>query len=242
MREIFAKEFSGFLNSLMAYMVIGVFLTAIGLIMWVFPDTAVLDYGYADMEQLFVLGPYVLIFLIPAITMRSLAEEKKLGTLEVLLTRPLSDWGIVMGKFFACLLLVVLALAPTLIYYFSVSALGNPPGNLDTPGIVGSYIGLVLLGSVFCAIGLWASSLSANQIISFLMAAFLCFLLYSGFDSASALFLQGDLSLAFRQLGIVYHYDALSKGLIDSRDVLYFFTVAGLFLLCTKVSLSRRSW
>jgi ABC-2 type transport system permease protein len=242
MIPIFLKEFNGFLNSLMAYIVIAVFLTAMGLLMWVFPDTSVLDYGYADMEQLFSLGPYVLIFLVPAITMRSLAEEKKMGTLEVLLTKPLSDWSIVWGKFLACFSLVALALLPTLFYYFSIAALGNPPNNIDTPGIIGSYIGLLLLSAIFCAVGLWASSITPNQIVSFLVAAFFCFIFYTGFESASSLFLQGDVALAFRQFGIIYHYDTLSKGLVDSRDILYFASVIVLLLLFAKTSLSSRTW
>src|SRR5688572_9058881 len=172
MLQILAKEFNSFLNSLIAYLVIGVFLTGIGLLMWVFPETSVLEYGYADMDTLFSYGPYVFIFLIPAITMRSFAEEKKSGTLELLFTRPLSDWDIVLGKFFACFLLVLVALIPTAIYYVSVYQLGNPPGNIDTPGVIGSYIGLMLLGGVFTSIGILASSLTNSQIVSFIVAAF----------------------------------------------------------------------
>jgi ABC-2 type transport system permease protein len=242
MTQVFLKEFNSFLNSLIAYIVIGVFLTAMGLLMWVFPDTAVLDYGYADLEQLFSLGPYVFIFLIPAITMKSFAEERKMGTLEVLFTKPLSDWNIIVGKFLACFLLVVVALIPTLIYYVSVYLLGNPVGNVDTPGVIGSYVGLTLLGGVFCAIGIFSSSVTPNQIVSFIVSAFLCFIFYTGFDSASALFLQGQLALAVKQLGILYHYEALSKGLIDSRDLIYFFSVMVLLLLFTKTSLGSRTW
>jgi ABC-2 type transport system permease protein len=242
MTQVFLKEFNSFLNSLIAYIVIGVFLTAMGLLMWVFPDTSVLDYGYADMEQLFSLGPYVFIFLIPAITMKSFAEEKKMGTLEVLFTKPLSDWNIITGKFLACFLLVLVALLPTLIYYVSVYLLGNPVGNIDTPGVIGSYVGLALLGGVFCAIGIFSSSVTPNQIVSFIVSAFLCFLFYTGFESASALFLQGQLALAVKQLGILYHYEALSKGLIDSRDLIYFFSVIVLLLLFTKTSLASRTW
>jgi ABC-2 type transport system permease protein len=242
MTQVFLKEFNSFLNSLIAYIVIGVFLTAMGLLMWVFPDTSVLDYGYADMEQLFSLGPYVFIFLIPAITMKSFAEEKKMGTLELLFTKPLSDWNIITGKFLACFLLVLVALLPTLIYYVSVYLLGNPVGNIDTPGVIGSYVGLALLGGVFCAIGIFSSSVTPNQIVSFIVSAFLCFLFYTGFDSASALFLQGQLALGVKQLGILYHYEALSKGLIDSRDLIYFFSVMVLLLLFTKTSLGSRTW
>jgi ABC-2 type transport system permease protein len=151
MIRVLTKEFNSFLNSLIAYVVIGVFLTGMGLLMWVFPETSVLDYGYADMDTLFSLGPYVFIFLIPAITMRSFAEERKSGTMELLLTKPLTDWDIILGKFLACFLLVLFALLPTVIYYFSVSALGNPAGNIDTPGVIGSYVGLALLAGVFCS-------------------------------------------------------------------------------------------
>jgi ABC-2 type transport system permease protein len=150
MIHVLSKEFSSFLNSLIAYVVIGVFLIGMGLLVWVFPDTSILDYGYADMGTLFSLAPYVFIFLIPAITMRSFAEEKKAGTMELLLTKPLTNWDILLGKFFACFLLVLFSLLPTLIYYVSIHQLGNPPGNIDTPGVIGSYVGLILLGGVFC--------------------------------------------------------------------------------------------
>lgn len=242
MIQIVAKEFSGFLNSLIAYVVIGVFLTGMGLLMWVFPETSILEYGYADMETLFSLGPYVFIFLIPAITMRSFAEEKKSGTMELLLTKPLTDWDIVLGKFFACFLLVIFALLPTLIYYFSVSALGNPIGNIDTPGVIGSYIGLTLLGGVFCAIGIVASSLTSNQIVSFILAAFLCFIVFTGFESISTLNFWSANTLLIKQLGLQYHYDALSKGLIDSRNVIYFVSVGAFMLLISRTILSARSW
>lgn len=242
MRYVLSKEFSSFLNSLIAYVVIGVFLTGIGLLMWVFPETSVLDYGYADMDTLFSLGPFVLIFLIPAITMRSFAEENKAGTLELLFTKPLSDWQIIGGKFFASFLLVLFALIPTLLYYYSVSRLGNPPGNIDTPGVMGSYIGLALLGGVFCAIGILASSITSNQIVAFILSAFLCFIFFSGFDSLSTLSAAAGNVLLIKQLGIAYHYESLSKGLIDSRDVLYFLSVAFLMLSITKLILGSRQW
>jgi ABC-2 type transport system permease protein len=242
MIQIVAKEFNGFLNSLIAYVVIGVFLTGMGLLMWVFPGTSILEYGYADMETLFSLGPYVFIFLIPAITMRSFAEEKKSGTMELLLTKPLTDWDIVLGKFFACFLLVIFALLPTLIYYVSVRALGNPIANIDTPGVIGSYIGLTLLGGVFCAIGIVASSITSNQIVSFILAAFLCFIVFTGFESVSTLNVWSANTLLIKQLGIQYHYDALSKGLIDSRNVIYFVSVGAFMLLISKTILSARSW
>ncbi len=242
MIRVLTKEFNSFLNSLIAYVVIGVFLTGMGLLMWVFPETSILDYGYADMETLFVLGPYVFIFLIPAITMRSFAEERKSGTMELLLTKPLTDWDIILGKFFACFLLVLFALLPTLIYYLSVSALGNPAGNIDTPGVIGSYIGLALLAGVFCSIGIVASSITANQIVAFILAAFLCFIVFSGFESISTLNVWSENTLLIKQFGILYHYEALSKGVIDSRDVVYFISTGALMLLISKIILSARSW
>jgi ABC-2 type transport system permease protein len=242
MLQILAKEFSSFLNSLIAYIVMGVFLTAMGLLMWVFPETSVLDYGYADMFTLFSLAPYVFIFLVPAITMRSLAEEKKGGTMEILFTKPLSDWDIILGKYFACLILVVLALIPTVIYYFSISALGNPVGNIDTPGVIGSYIGLILLAGAFCAVGIFASSITPNQIVSFILAAFLSYLLFAGFDSLAALNIWSANALLIKQFGLIYHYDSLGKGLIDSRDLVYFISVIALILLLTRINLGTRTW
>lgn len=242
MRYILVKEFRSFLNSLIAYMVMAVFLTAMGLLTWVFPDTAVLNYGFADMGTLFSLAPYVFIFLIPAITMRSFAEEKKSGTLELLLTKPLSDWDIVLGKFFACFFLVVIAILPTLIYYFSIRQLGNPIGNIDTSGVMGSYIGLLLLSAIFCSIGLLASSSTPNQIVAFILAAFLCFIIFTGFHSLSSLPVLASVAVGVKQLGILHHYETLSKGLIDSRDVIYFISVTALLLLFTKTILSARTW
>ncbi len=242
MLHVLKKEFNSFLNSLVAYLVMGAFLTGIGLLMWVFPETSVLEYGYADMDTLFSYGPYVLLFLIPAITMRSFAEERKGGTLELLMTKPISDWQIVLGKYFACFLLVLLALVPTLSYYYSVYQLGSPQGNIDTPGVIGSYVGLSLLGAVFCSIGIFASSLTSNQIVSFILAAFLCFLVFSGFNSVASIDMWSQNTLLIRQFGLLYHYEALSKGLIDTRDVIYFASVVIIFLLLTRTVVGSRSW
>lgn len=242
MFQVLAKEFNSFLNSLIAYVVIGVFLVAMGLLMWVFPESSVLEYGYADMDTLFSLGPYVFIFLIPAITMRSFAEEKKAGTIELLITKPLSDWEIVLGKYFASFLLVCCAVVPSVIYYFSIRALGNPVGNIDTPGVVGSYLGLLFLGAVFTAVGILSSSLTKNQIIAFIVAAFFCFLLFSGFESLATMNIWSANTLFIKQLGLLAHYDALSKGLIDSRDILFFLSVIVIMLSITKIILSSRQW
>jgi ABC-2 type transport system permease protein len=242
MIHVFRREFTAFLNSLIAYIVIGVFLTAIGLLMWVFPETSVLEYGYADMDTLFSLAPYVYIFLIPAIAMRSFAEEKRAGTMELLLTRPLTDWSIVMGKYLSSFMLVVFSILPTLIYYYSVSELGDPVNNLDKPGIAGAYVGLVLLGGVFCAVGVFASSITSNQVVAFIVAAFLCFLLYTGFDSLAAINVWLSQALVIKQLGLLHHYEALGKGLIDSRNLVYFLSVIFLFLLLTRIVIGSRTW
>lgn len=238
MISILRKEINEFLDSLIAYIVIGVFLSGIGLLMWIFPDTNVLDYGYASMETLFNLGPYVLMFLIPAITMKSFAEEKRNGTLELLYTLPIRSIDVIMGKYLAGFVLVIVSVLPTLIYYYTLSELTIPKGNLDTPGIIGSYIGLLLLGGVFTAVGILASAVTGNQIVSFILAAFLCFFLYTGFDSLSAIDLWSDWSYILSQLGIVAHYSALSKGLIDFSDVSYFLSVIGLLLLITYLVLA----
>ena len=240
MLTIYLKEIRQFLNSLIAYVVIGVFLTGIGLLMWVFSDTSILDYGYADMETLFTLGPFVYMFLIPAITMKMLAEEKKTGTMELLLTRPITDFQIIMGKYLAAFTLVLFSLIPTLVYFYSVHQLGNPIGNLDIPGIVGSYIGLVLLGAVFTAIGILATSLSENQIVAFIIAVFLSFVMYSGIGSVSQMF-SGNFSIYIEELGIAYHYEAMSRGLIDTRNLVFFLSTIVLTLLLASLRLAMRN-
>ena len=241
MLTILQKEFNAFLNSPVAYVVLGVFLIATGLFVWVFPDSSVLDYGYADLQTLFNLAPWIFLFLIPALTMRTFAEEKKAGTIELLLTRPLTDGQIIGGKYLACLLLALLALVPTLLYYYSVDKLGSPEGNIDSAATVGSYLGLALLAAVFAAIGVLASALTRDQIIAFLVAVVGCFLVYSGFDSLASV-LQGSSAYYVSQLGIAAHYRDLSKGLIDSRDLVYFFSAVAVALQATRLALRSRNW
>jgi len=242
MFAILQKEINNFLNSMIAYVVIGVFLLAIGLFMWVFPETSVLEYGYADMQTLFNMAPWVFLFLIPAITMRSFSEEKKAGTMELLLTKPITDLQLIMGKYLACFLLALLALVPTLLYYYSVYALGNPVGNIDSAAVTGSYIGLVFLAAIFTAIGIFASAITENQIVSFILAVFLSFLIYAGFDYIASVNVWESVSYFISYLGIAFHYNALSKGLIDSRDILYFLSVIALMVLGTKLVLESRKW
>ena len=242
MLNIFLKEFNTFLNSLIAYITIAVFLITVGLLTWVFPETSVLDYGYASLDTLFSLGPYVFLFLIPAITMRSFAEEKKQGTIELLLTRPLNNTQIILGKYLAGVALCLFTLLPTLIYYYSVYQLGSPAGNLDAAGIMGSYIGLLLLGAVFTAIGIFASAITDSQIVAFVVAVFLCFICFTGFSSLAAIDTWGTYANLIEQLGILYHYDALSRGLIDSRNLVYFVSVIALMLMCTNLVLKSNKW
>lgn len=238
MIAILKKEINEFLDSLIAYVVIGIFLVGIGLLMWVFPETNVLDYGYSSMETLFSLSPYVFMFLVPAITMKSFAEEKRNGTIELLYTLPFREMDIIVGKFLAGFLLVLFSILPTLIYYFSLSYLGNPVGNIDSAGIVGSYIGLVLLGGIFTAIGILASALTGNQIVSFILAAFLSFFFYAGFDSIASINIWSETSFFIKNIGILTHYEVLSKGLIDLKDVVYLITLTAVFLYATKVVLN----
>jgi len=242
MFRIYNKEINNFLNSITGYLVVGLFLTGIGLLTWVFPSTSVLNYGFADMGTLFSFGPYVYMFLIPAITMKMFAEEKKSGTIELLYTQPLSDYQIIFGKFLGGFTLVVFSVLPTIIYYFSIYRLGNPIGNIDSAGVIGSYIGLLLLGGVFTSIGLVSSSLTENQIVAFIIAVFFCFLFYSGFDSLASINVWGNWSGIVESLGIQYHYNFMSKGLIDLRNLVYFFSVTGIMLLLTRLILSSRNW
>ncbi|MEZ4951771.1 MAG: gliding motility-associated ABC transporter permease subunit GldF [Saprospiraceae bacterium] len=243
MLSIFLKEINSFFSSLIAYIVIGVFLAILGLIMWVFPDTSLLNYNYATLDQLFDMAPIIFMFLIPAITMRSFAEESQAGTIEILSTKPLSDFEIVGGKFLANFALVTFAILPTLIYYYSVYKLGAPEGNLDSGAIMGSYIGLILLGGGFTAIGVFSSALTNNQIVAFILAVFFCFLFHWGFFFFSKLpVFVGKFDDVVQMLGIDYHYLSISKGVVDSRDVIYFFSVILAFLGLTVTVLEKRKW
>lgn len=243
MFSIFRKEINTFFSSLIGYIVIGVFLVLMGLIMWVFPEFSVLDNNYANLDTLFGIAPMVFMFLIPAVTMRTFAEEKQTGTIELLVTRPITDWQIVGGKFLACLALVAFALVPTVLYYIAVYRLGAPPGNLDSGGILGSYIGLLFLAAAFAAIGIFASSLTNNQIVAFVLATFLCFFVYLAFDFLSRLpVFFGKTDDIVQSVGIEYHYNSMSRGVLDTRDVIYFLSVIALFLAATVLSLGRRRW
>ena len=243
MYALFKKEISNFLSSLIGIMVIVVFLLITGLFLWVFQsDFNLLTYGYANLDGLFILAPWVFLFLVPAVTMRSFAEENRTGTIEMLATKPLSDWQIIWAKFLASVALVLLALLPTAVYYFSVYRLGFPMGNLDTGGILGSYIGLFLLSASFVSIGIFCSSVTNNQILAFILSVFLCGFMYIGFELIYSLSLFGPIDLFIQRLGIASHYSSISRGVVDTRDILYFLSVMALFLSSTKLVLASRKW
>jgi ABC-2 type transport system permease protein len=242
MYPVFKRELQSFLNSLMAYITIGVFLLACALLLWFFPDTSILDYGYAEMNSFFNLVPFLFIFLVPAITMRSFAEERREGTYVLLATRPISDWQIIMAKYLASFTLVIFALLPTLVYYYSIYQLGFPKGNIDTGAVIGSYIGLCLLGAAFTAIGIFASSLTKNQVVAFAVAVFLCFFAFSGLESISKLFELDEIGNVLVNLGVVEHYQSMGRGVLDTRDLAYFITFIALFLGLTKYVIGGRKW
>ncbi len=212
--------------------------------MWIFPgaDFNIIESGYSNIDPLFIVAPWVFLFLIPAVTMKMFAEEQKSGTIEILLTQPLTDLQIVLAKYFSAVLLVIIALVPTLVYYITVYMLANPAGNIDTAGIIGSYIGLVFLCSGFASIGVFASALSNNQIVSFILAVILSFFFYSGFEFLGSIITQPTISNLLAQLGISSHYGSMSRGVIDSRDVIYFISLTLFFVFFTRFILEKRKW
>ena len=243
MISILKKELNSFLSSLSGYMVVLVFLILNGLFLWVFPGSFnLLDAGYAGLNGLFFLAPWVFLFLIPALTMRFFADELKTGTIELILTKPISYLHLVVGKFFAGLILCLVALAPTLIYLLSIYFLGQPQGNIDWGATIGSYLGLIFLAGVYVSMGVFASSLTENQIIAFILALFFCFFCFAGFEQIASLLSHTGMELSIEKMGINYHYNAISKGVIDTRDVLYFISVISLFLYASKLSLQSRKW
>ncbi len=244
MFALIRKEVNSFLNSLIGYIVILVFLVTISLFLWIFPggNFNIPDSGYATMEGLFVLTPFVYLFLIPAITMRLFSEEKKTGTIELLLTKPLTEFQVVFAKYLSGVILVIFSLIPTIIYYLTIYNVSLPTGNVDSGAIWGSYTGLVLLGAVFTAIGLFASAVSDNQVVAFITAFFLCLFLLQGFESIAGLTNSGWLSTLLFNLGINAHYLSLSRGVIDTRDIVYFLSVISLFLMLTKTAMESRKW
>jgi len=243
MYSLYRKEVKSYLSSLIGYIFIGVFLIIAGLFIWVFPNiNNVLFSNVASLQGLFNTSKFLFLFLVPAITMRTFAEEKHRGTLELLLTKPLTDSQIIAAKFLASLTLLVIALLPTLLYVISVYNLGSPPGNIDLGGTWGSYLGLVFLGATFISIGIFASCTTSNQIIAFVLAAPLCFIMYFGFEFIYGFEVLGRMGFFIKTLGIDYHYNSISRGVIDTRDLIYFVSVTLIFLIATRVMLLSRKW
>jgi ABC-2 type transport system permease protein len=235
MFSLFVKEIKSFFNALTGYLVIIFFLLINSLFMWVFEGPMnIPDGGYATLDSLFTLAPWVFLILIPAITMRSFSEEKRTGTFELLLTRPLTPMQITGAKYLASVVLIILALIPTLVNYYSVISLGNPVGNIDQGGTWGSYAGLLMLACTYAAIGLFCSSLPDNLVVSFLLAAVISLFICYGFEQTGQIFTMGKAGNVLQSLGIIDHYRSMSRGVIDSRDVVYFLALIILFLLMTK--------
>ena len=236
MKSIVLREIKSFFGSPIGYLVIAIFLLLNGLFLWIFEgDFNILNSGFADLSPFFTISPWILIFLIPAVTMRSFSDEKKQGTIELLMTKPISIWEIVSGKFFGAFLLIVIAIIPTFIYVYVISSLGLPEGNIDMGSTMGSYFGLLFLIAGYTAIGIFTSTLSENQIVAFILSVFLCFIFYFGFQGV-ATFVKGfeDIIAAF---GMDFHFKSMSRGVIDTRDVLYFVSISILFLSMTVYKL-----
>ncbi len=236
MYSIFKKEINSYFGNMIAYLVIAAFVIATGLFTWVFPESSVLEYGFAEMRSFFSMAPFVFLFVVPAITMRLFAEEFKNGTIELLFTKPLTNWQIVLGKFLAATFVIALMLVFSLVFYFSIYQLGSPKGNIDVAAVIGSYFGLFLIACTFAAIGVLASAFTNNQVVAFIIAVFINFIFFIGFSSISSLF-EGEFSVFLQNFSLSYHYEALSRGLIDSRNVLYLISIifATLFLTTFKL-------
>jgi ABC-2 type transport system permease protein len=243
MFAIFRKEIGGFFSSLTGYIVIAVYLIINSLFMWIFPgEWNIFDNGYAGLDTLFFLSPWIFLFLVPAVTMKMIAEEKRLGTIELIFSRPITERGIIWGKYLASVVLVLLALLPGIIYYLSVFWLGETPGNLDKGATIGAYAGLFFLASIYAAAGIFASSLTDNQVIAFIIAILLCFILFMGFDSVAYLPGLKNLDEFIIRLGINEHYKSMSRGVLDIKDIVYFVSVVTIFNESTRMVLLSRNW
>lgn len=241
MISLYWKEIRSFFSSLTAYLTIITFLLLTGLFLFVFPGGLnVLTMGYAGLDSLFIIAPWVFLFLIPAITMRMFSDEIKYGTIELLLTRPLNEWQLILGKYLASLTLVILALLPSLVYVVTIYVLGDPTGNLDKGATIGSYLGLLMLGAVYAALGILASVLTENSIVSFLIGVFLCFFFFFVLDQLAALSVLGTSGLILSHFSISEHYNSISRGVIDVRDIVYFIGLIVVSLAATRLVLILR--
>lgn len=234
MFAIFKREVRSFFTSPIGYLIVGSFLLLNGLFLWVFKgDYNIFDYGFADLGNFFLLAPWIFVFLVPAITMKSFSEERKMGTLELLLIKPISIGKLVSGKFLGAFLLCIIAIVPTVVYVFAISDLGVIEGNYDLGVVLGSYFGLLFLIAAYTSIGIFASTLSDNQIIAFIVGILLCFLIFNGFDAISSLFTNGETQQTVQGFGAKSHFDSIARGVMDTRDLVYFISLTALFLYLT---------
>ena len=235
MKSILLKELNSFFSSPIAYLVIAVYLIINGLFLWVFKgDFNILHAGFADLNSYFFLAPWIFMFLIPAITMRSFSDEINTGTIELLKTKPLTNWDLIFGKFLGSLILVLIAILPTLVYIYSIYQLGNPVGNIKFGATFGSFAGLLFLASTYTSIGIFSSTISKNQIVSFIIAVFISFFLYYGFEALADFNSFGNLDYTIQNFGMNAHFNSISKGVIDTRDLIYFISITCFFLLLTN--------
>lgn len=241
MLAIFKKEVRSFFSSIIGYLIVGLFLLITGLFLWVFKGPFnILDSGFADLSSFFLLAPWVFLFLIPALTMKSFSEEKSLGTIELLMIKPISSLQLVLGKFFGVLLLCIVAVIPTIVYVFAISNLGTTTGNYDNGIVLGSYFGLLFLMGAYVAIGIFASSISTNQIMAFILGVILSFLIFYGFEAFSSLSSNGALQSNIASWGAKHHFESVARGVLETKDILYFFSLILFFLILTQLNLKKR--
>jgi ABC-2 type transport system permease protein len=240
MISIYKKELRQFFSSLIGYITIILFLLVNGLYLFVFSNSNILDFGYATLDAFFEFAPWVFIFLIPALAMRSLAEEFKAGTFETLQTRPVNNWQIVIAKYLSVLTIVLFAILPTLLYVVVIKKL-SASGDIDTGGTIGSYIGLFFLAAVFAAISLCCSAFTQNTVIAFLISVFACVIIYFGCNAISSLpFFENGADYYMELFGLRYHYESISRGVIDSKDVIYFLSIVFFALFVTVKTLAKK--
>ncbi len=239
---IFKKEIRSFLGSFIAYIVIGVFLLLTGLFLWMIKGNNIFDLGVASLQVMFEIAPFILIFLVSAITMRSISEEKRLGTLEILTTKPIHDVQIIVGKFLASVTLILIAIIPTLFYYYAIYHLASPVGNIDTGATMGSYIGLILLAACYASVGMFSSSLTDNQIVALITSMLLNFFFFGVLGMLGDISWLSNIGKSLEWFGLEFHYDSISRGVIDTRDVIYFFGFIFVFLGLTKIVFESRKW
>jgi ABC-2 type transport system permease protein len=239
---IFKKEIRSFLGSFIAYIVIGVFLLLTGLFLWMIKGNNIFDLGVASLQVMFEVAPFILIFLVSAITMRSISEEKRLGTLEILTTKPIHDVQIIAGKFLASVTLILIAIIPTLFYYYAIYNLASPVGNIDTGATMGSYVGLILLAACYASVGMFSSSLTDNQIVALITSMLLNFFFFGVLGMLGDISWLTNIGKSLEWFGLEFHYDSISRGVIDTRDVIYFLGFIFVFLGLTKIVFESRKW